>query len=195
MMRPARAFRFLGDQPGEGGLRVACRRPVFVALVLGAMVSLIASSGLTIRIAGPAAVSWCFVPVAEALALAAVTWRRRKGVLLSVLLDRFFAGHAAWTLLLIVTAGTLAFVPPAMVWRLLTGVCLWTAALVVVWSAYVDLCFFRFVVGAGRAAAVRDVAVLRLLTWTVVFWIFAVPAGTPRAMAQEIAEVLAEVIR
>jgi hypothetical protein len=195
MVHPARAFRSLNEFFGNASFAVGFRRPAIVLLVLAAMASLLATNGLTGRIALPAAFSWCFVPAAEVLALAAVTWRRRRALPLSILIDRFFAGHGTWTLVLIVASGILASVPPGMVWWLLTGPCLWAALLVIIWSAYVDYCFFRFVIGAGRAAAGRDVVVIRLMTWTVVVWIFAVPGATPWAVMNEIAEAVAAVMR
>ena len=45
--------------------------------------------------------------------------------------------------------------------------------------AYIDFQFFRIVLGASRAAAVRDVIVNRVVTWTIVFGIFAVPGSMP----------------
>jgi hypothetical protein len=194
MVRPAREYQLLRDSPSAPGLRAGIRRPLFLALAMGAIVSLITVNGLTMRLAGSGAIAWSFVPLVEGLALAAVLFRRRKGTPFPVLLDRFFAGHAPWTLLMIAIAAMMAFVPPKYVWDLLTGPYLLAAALVVLWSAYVDYCFFRYLVAARRAAAMRDVAVLRLLTWPIVFWIFAVPGGTPADMSQEVAEAIRELI-
>src|SRR5262245_62065856 len=105
MLRPARAFRSLAEHGGECGWRTAVRRPLFLALVLGSLASLLATGGLGIRVVATSALAWSFVPSVEALALAALTWRRRKD--LPVLIDRFFAGHAPWTLLLVAIAGVL----------------------------------------------------------------------------------------
>jgi hypothetical protein len=60
------------------------------------------------------------------------------------------------------------------------------------WSAYIDFWFFRTVLRASRAGAVRDVVVNRLLTWTAVFLIFAVETWTPGALVRELTEAFKE---
>ena len=64
--------------------------------------------------------------------------------------------------------------------------------LVAIWAAYVDYCFFRQLLRAGRGQAIRSVLLLRVLTWTAVFIVFAVPA--PRAFLTELSEALKEVL-
>ena len=102
---------------------------------------------------------------------------------------------AAWMLLLLSIAGLLAFAPPAYWWMLLIRVSLIGLAIVVFWSAYIDFCFFRHVIGASAAAAVRDVAVHRTITWLVVFSIFATQELTPWGLARELSEAVAEILR
>jgi hypothetical protein len=63
------------------------------------------------------------------------------------------------------------------------------------WSAYVDLCFFRYVCGARFRRAVADVVLQRFIAWTLIFWIFAVPEPTPLGVFMEIAEAIVEVIK
>jgi hypothetical protein len=76
----------------------------------------------------------------------------------------------------------------------MTTLWLLVTALVIAWSACIDFYFFRWMCGASRAAAVRDVAVNRLLTWTAVFAIFT-GATTPVTIVREIEEALTEVFR
>ena len=177
------------------GIATAFRRPLFVALVLGCGVSLLATGTATIRLAGPASIYWAFVPLVETLALLAIVWRPRRRAPLPVLIDTFFAGHGAWTLFVIAIAATMATVSPASWWFLLTRVWIAIAGLVIAWSAYIDYCFFRRILGASPIDACRDVAVDRLLTWTVVFWIFAVPAPDPWTFVREVVGAVEELLR
>lgn len=171
-----------------------CRGPLFVAFVLGCVASLIATGMLTLRIVVPAAMYWSYVPVTEVLVLAAVTWRRRRLVPFPIAVDTFFAGHAAWTLFLILVAAMLAFLPPEFGWGRLK-LLLYAGIGVIAWSAYVDFRFFRSIFRASRAAAARDVVVSRLLTWTIVFAVFAVHGTSPWGVAQEIVEAVHELFQ
>jgi hypothetical protein len=194
MTSPSRAFRYVASQPAGDGLWLAARRPLFLAGVLSCGVSLIASGMLTLRIVAPAAVYWAFVPLVELLALMAVIWSRRQRISLAAAIDTFFAGHGAWTLSLIGLSGMMAFLPPPLAYEVMTTLWLLVTALVIAWSACIDFYFFRWMCGASRAAAVRDVAVNRLLTWTAVFAIFT-GATTPVTIVREIEEALTEVFR
>lgn len=190
LFRPASAFQFLVDRGDGAGAWTACRRPLFVAVVLGCTVSLLTSGTLTVRLVVSATIYWASMPIVEALALSIVTWRRQGRLSRPATVDAFFAGHAPWTLLLIGLAGTLASVPPALGWMLLLEVWVWTAVVVVGWSAYIDFCFFRRVLGASPAAAVRDVVLNRALVWTAVFAIFAFPSMNRASIGEAIAEIL-----
>ncbi len=138
---------------------------------------------------------WLFVPAIEALALFAVMRPRRERVPLSRAVDLFFAGHGAWTLLILAIIGLIALSPPVRWWMLLTRVAMAGMAVVVVWSTYIDFCFFRHVAGSRPAAAIRDVAVIRLLTWFAVFSIFASPELTPGGLASELSEAVGDLLR
>ena len=193
LLRPARSFR---EQSVESPLsfRTALRRPLFVALTLGCVTSLAATGVLTLRIALPAFVYWGIVPVLELAALMMVVWPRRGRINLPRVVDTFFAGHGAWTLFLLLAA-LISFRPPELNWSLITGWALVMLVAVLAWSTYVDFCFFRHALGRSRAAAARDVVVARLITWTLVFGIFAVPNLSPRAAINEVAEVARELSR
>jgi hypothetical protein len=189
---PRRAFEYLATQPRAGGVWIAVRRPLLVAVALGSTMSMLASGVLTARIALSATTYWTFVPIAEALALLAVAGRRLERGSRSAAIDTFFAGHGPWTLFMIAVTGVLTFVSPALWWTLLTGALIVGMAVVMLWSAYIDFWFFRTVLRASRAGAVRDVIVNRLLTWTAVFLIFAVETWTPGALVRELTEAFKE---
>lgn len=193
LARPAPTFRAMAARPAVTGHFVAWRRPIFVAFVLGCVVSLIATGSLTLRLAGSATIYWAYVPATEVLALMAVLGRRRNNAPLGRLVDTFFAGHGAWTLFLILLAGILLQLSPAHWWLFITRTALALMTLVICWSAYVDFCFFRFVTGATRPGAIRDVILHRLITWPVVFAIFALPLQSPLNIVSETVQALREI--
>jgi hypothetical protein len=191
---PSRAFAHMAAAADRPGVWTAVRRPLFVALALASLVSLIAEGGLTARIAVPAIVYWAYVPAAEMLALVLVAGRSRRGPRLSNAIDIHFAGHGPWLLLLFGIAVSLSFLPPPIAWPLLVRVWLPAMFVVIAWSAYIDACYFRVVFGAGAGGAALRVAALRLITWSIVITIFAVPSMTPWGLMREMAEAVKEVL-
>jgi len=194
MLQPARTFKELADRrddPHRSGWWTTCRRPLFIALVLSCMVSLLASGALTLRFVPSAFVYWASIPFVEALALVVVLRRRRARLTLPVAIDLFFAGHGPWTALLIAIGATLSLLPPQAGWTLLLRLWVPIAIAVILWSAYIDFCFFRSVTGASRASATRTVALLRVLTWTAVIAIFAAPSMTLDAVTDVVSTILA----
>jgi len=197
LVRPGRGFQSLAGTRTTPGVQskfwIALRRPLFLTLVLASGVSLLASSVATVRLVAPTALYWSFVPLVEILALAIVLWRRRGGRMF-FLIDTFFAGHAAWTLFLLVIAAAITVSSPRYWWFLITGPAIIGILLVISWSAYVDVCYFRYICGARLPRAIRDVLLHRLVSWALIFWIFAVPDPTPLGVIQEIVRAMAEVL-
>jgi hypothetical protein len=194
MVRPSRTFAALAANPPAPGAWTLWRRPLLLTLLLGCFVSLVASGTLTVRLVVLPAVYWSFVALAQVLVLAAMRWRRTDHLPLSTAVDVFLTGLGPWMLLLLGLASALAFPTPAYGWgrfRVWAGVGL----AVIVWSAYIDFWFFRIVLGASRAGAVRDVIVNRLMTWTIVFGIFAVPGSMPWSVVREVIEAVRELTR
>jgi hypothetical protein len=178
MLRPASTFSSLAGVAAPPGRWMLLRRPLAVSALLGCVVSLIASGVLTLRLIVPAIVVWSYVPIVLILALGAVTWPRRQTVPFSRAVDVFFTGYGPWAILLIALASALSFLPPEIGWERAR---LWLGGigLVVIWSAYLDYWFFRAVYRATPLAAVRDLLLVRLISWTLIFWIFAIPDSTP----------------
>ena len=154
---------------------------------------MLAAGVLTLRIAASATLYWAFVPLTEALSLLIVTRRLRRGSA-SQTIDTFFTGHGPSTLLLLALVGALSLLPGESWWSLLTrpAGAVGAFVLVTIWAAYVDYCFFRQLLRAARGQAIRSVLLQRVLTWTVVFIVFAVPA--PRAFLTELTDALKEVL-
>ena len=193
LVRPARAFEALAAQPEAPGLWVMIRRPLFVALAFGCLASVVTNGAVTARLALPVTIYWSFLPITEILALLAVTATRREAMSRSTVVDLYFTGHAVWTLYLVAVGLMLSSAPVSMVWQLLTSVVLVGLVLVIAWSAYVDYWFFRKVFAASPRRAVRDTALVRLISWPIVCIVFAFPAWTLWGLARAIGEVIGEI--
>lgn len=195
LLRPKTTLRGLAEAPLPSGFRIGCRRPLFLTVVLACLVSLAATSTLTARIALPSIPVWSYVAIVELLALYAVIYTRRDRLPLTRAIDLFFAGHAAWTLLLILIVALIASLPPVHWWTILIRVATTGMVAAIVWSAYIDFWFFRFVFGARPARAIGDVLIHRAVTWLAMFTIFAAPDISPTGFAREVTEAVAEILR
>src|SRR5436190_9162402 len=194
MFHPSRAFR---DAPaGEPAtLWTAARRPLFVALALASTVSLATAGALTLRIVGPAMVYWLLVPLVELAALTAVVGSRWRRLAAPAVIDRYFAGHGAWLRVLIGLGLTSPVLDPAQLWTVLSVLAIAVVPLVLAWSAWIDVCFFRDVIGTGRGRAIGDAILVRLITWPLVFGLFAVPGMMPSSIVYEVAAAVMEILR
>lgn len=193
LVRPARAFQEIAAHANERGLWVMIRRPLLVALVFGCITSILTNGAATLRLVLSVPLYWSFVPLTEIVALLIVTATRRGAVPRSTSIDLYFTGHAAWTLFILVLGLTLSSVPADVLWQLLTTVVLVVLAIVLGWSAYTDYWFFRTVLDASPRRALRDIALVRLITWPIVFIIFALPLPPPGGLAAEIGDALREI--
>jgi hypothetical protein len=194
MFHPSRAFR---DAPaGEPAtLWTAARRPLFVAFALASTVSLATAGAVTLRIVGPAMGYWLLVPLVELAALTAAVGSRWRRLPAPAVIDRYFAGHGPWLLVLIGVGLTIPVLDPAQLWTVLTVLAIAAVPLVLAWSAWIDVCFFRDVIGAGRGRAIGDAILVRLITWPLVFGLFAVPGMMPSSIVHEVAAAVMEISR
>ena len=195
LVEPASTFHAAVRRAGPPGLLTALRRPLFIAIVVGTIVSLLTSGAATLRFTGPAAVYWSVVPAFEMFAVLLIIAGRSARVPLSVMVDLFFAGHGPWMLLLIAVGAIVPAVSPAQWWFLIIKVFCPAVLVVLIWSAYIDFCFFRQVLERSRSGALRDVVILRVMVWMFVFWLFAIGTPTPAGIADEIGEALKEIFR
>jgi len=178
MLRPGSAYSTLARQPTTTGMWLAVKRPLFLAFLLGCTISLITSAGLNWRLASSATVYWSYVPGCEIAALgAAVSLRGREGLSLARTIDLFFMGHGPWTLWLIGLGAIWSFFPPARAFAITSPAWLYGAlAAVIVWSAWIDFCFFRFGLGRDRGSAWRGLLLQRLISWSLVILVIGAPA-------------------
>jgi hypothetical protein len=63
------------------------------------------------------------------------------------------------------------------------------------WSAYVDVCFFRYVMRIPARRAAGLAIGWRLFTWTVVFGVFATASSTPLNIPLELVDAVRELTR
>jgi hypothetical protein len=160
---------------------LAIRRPLFLAFLIGCTISLVTSPGLTLRLAGGATVCWSFVPIAGIAALIAVRRRNRDGLPLARTIDLYFTGQGPSALWLIGLSAIWSFLPPARAFAFSTPFWLYGAASVaIVWSAWIDFCFFRLVLGRGWGGLLLQ----RLISWSLVILIFGAPSIPPEIAAR-----------
>ena len=160
MLNPTAAYSQMFAQPAGRASWTFWRRPLFLALVLGCMVSLLTLRSLSLRLVLSSMAAWAFVPLFEIGALMAVWRTKRATVSLPAAVDLFFTGHGPWSLWSIGLGAFGSWFPdfpePAFsAWE--CSVCA-----ILVWSWYIDLCFFR----CFSARPVRDLLVQRAISWS-----------------------------
>lgn len=172
MMQPSRAYEWMATLADEEGIWAGARKPIFLAIVLGCVVSLLALERLTLRIAGPETVYASFVPIVEILALFTVRPKNRE-ISFSRAIDLFFTGHGPWILWVIGFGAFWTFTSPSQfIAAKGLQLCLCAAGIAALWCGYIDFCFFRQIHGGSRGKAVRSLVLHRAISWTLGFSIF-----------------------
>lgn len=180
MVRPGPTFAALAGRASPGRAWSVFRRPLLVAVVLGCVTSLITFPGITLRLAGPAALSWSFVPLAEVLGLAVACAGDGARVGFGRKVDLFFMGYLPWLLWLTGIATTFSFLSTARAFALLDWLWLgWAGAIVIAWSAWIDFCFFRSVARHSRGEALGRLVLQRVISWSLILFIFSSGAVLP----------------
>lgn len=171
MLWPAGAYQELAQQGSGEGKWSAMRRPAFMVFLLGCLVSLVTAGSLSPRLFAAGALNALFVPLLEIGVLAGM-WRKRRTLPFSRTVDLFFMGHGPWVLWLLVMCAIWVFASPFRAFAL-TGSWMWfLMGVVAVWSGYIDFCFLRYVLRENAKKAVRSLAILRVITWSVGLVIF-----------------------
>jgi hypothetical protein len=155
------------------------KKPLLLAFFLGCTVSFLTSGTLTLRLIGPAMIYWSFVPLIEIAALSAVCWRDRQDIPFPRLIDSFFRGYSPWLLSLAGMCAIWSLLSPSA--KSLDGTVsiVWLdggVALAIAWSLYIDFRFFRSVLRRTPAGAVRQLALQRLISWSLIMAIIGAPA-------------------
>ena len=158
--------------------RLAFRKPLLIAFLLGCTVSCVTSAGLTARIVIPATVYWSFIPLVQIASLPLVCWADRDRVSLARAIDRFFAGYLPWTIYLIGLAAIWSFLSPPEQRLSSTISVVWLEAgalVAALWSVFIYYRFFRFVLCRTAGTAVRDLLIQRFVSWSVAVFIIGAP--------------------
>ena len=173
LVAPARTFRELADAPPAP--RTWLARPLFLALLLGATVSLQASGRASARLVLDGMIAFAFVPVFMIVAMAIVYRRRPRSVTFGQAVDVFFVANAPWLVWLIAFNVWRSFLTPAQSSTML-AVPYYLSALtfvaVAVWSTYVDLQFFRVFLTNENGRPGRDLLLARAISWVAIIGYF-----------------------
>jgi hypothetical protein len=144
------------------------RRPLILALFIGATMSLIATRVLTARLVFSEALGWLFVPILQAMSLALVWWPHRRRLPFARALDLFFASNGPWLLWLLGLGAVTAFAPSLQAYKWPDSAALpmlSIAAVAALWSAYIDYCFFRLAFDHTPRRAAQTLVIQRAFVW------------------------------
>jgi len=168
LRHPAATFRELAASPDRGRWMLV-RRPLLLLFAMGMLLSLHSSGRLSVRAVADGMVSFAFLPACEILAVGVVYWRGDRRLRFARVVDAFFTSHAPW-LLWIVGFCLWRFTESPLQASALsaTAIRITTATLLVpaVWSAYLDLHFFRVVMPRRAGRAMTDLLLQRAIGWT-----------------------------
>jgi hypothetical protein len=158
---PRDTYASLARAPVTPSMAVALRRPALVALIIGISVAIAATGRASPALVLSTTLTWSYVVVLQlAVALAMIAPRAGRGIGVARALDLFFAGHAPWSIFILLGAAVmslplgwsqwpleaLAVVPAVLTWRIVRA-------------------FFAEVLGMDRQAARRAAVVHQAVTW------------------------------
>jgi hypothetical protein len=172
MLQPAAAYQWLARLPASEESSSALRRPLFVAFLLGCMVSLITSQRLALRLVADGAINASFILLGQIGALALV-WRRERVGSFARAIDLFFAGYGPWSLWILSFSAVWAFASPMQAFAWTGSRWHWfTVVVAAAWSGYIDLRFFQCVLQRSAERAARDLLLQWAISWSVAIVIF-----------------------
>lgn len=169
MVRPFRAYEELGERADED-LASPFERIVRFLLVLGAFIAVSTAGRLVPFHVASTFVTWAFVPILQALAVAIATHVTVGRIYIRRAIGLYFAGHGPWLVFLMLVASACIFVPEPQ--RLFAAL---PVGLVIafVWGVVITVGFFTRGLGLGRARGAKAIAIfyavwiLSLATWYV----------------------------
>ena len=169
MLHPLTTYRKLTGQANNRGLRLLFRRPLFVALIFGAFISITVSGRLSAPLILDGFVFWSFIPILQGLLVAGIVQVFARGQMpVSKAIDLFFMGHGPFLLWMLAICGGCLFFPLKQVylWPTESG---WIMPLSLLgawlWSNVTSFAFFK---AALNLTSPRATALLAL--YTVMFW-------------------------
>jgi hypothetical protein len=157
----------LVDDARHSTVALLIRRPLFVALMLGCGVSILASGRFTLRLIVDGALSFAFVPLCEVAAFAVVYRLQRNTMPLPTTfpqaVDRFLAGNTGWLWWMLALLAAGAILPAARVGYVLPMMLI-SVPIPIALAVRADWRLFRQ--GRTRSQAAADIAVQRAIAWT-----------------------------
>ena len=177
MISPRVAYASLVREGVRVAPMAALRRPLLVAVVMGASVSIAATGRATPVLVMGTTVSWSYVVLLQlAIALVLIAPRAGRTVGLARAIDLFFAGHAPWSLFVLAAAAWAPSPVGRPLWPLFVP-----AAAAVVLTPRIVAAFFGEVLGLSVPEARRMTILQQAITWTVIVGVFWVTSSlTPR---------------
>jgi hypothetical protein len=179
MVSPRDTYAALARTPVRTTIVTALRRPLLVAVLFGVAAAITSTRRVSPALVASTTIAWSYVVVLQlAVALALVAPAARRGLGVARAVDLFFAGHAPWSLFVLLVA---AWGPsPA-------GLPFWPleiAALVpLLLTVRIIAAFFRDGLGLDERRARRMTIAHQAITWTMflaVNWLSS--AFTPRLL-------------
>jgi hypothetical protein len=182
---PGRVYPELLRSPRASGWRSLLARAGTTVLVLGVFVSIIAVQRVTVSLVATSALSWSFVVAVQlALGAAVALSAPARRVNMTTALSLWLAGHAPYTLWMLLLAAIAAGTP----WASL-GVLVGLATIPAVWTGVIVSAFCRHVLGVSRRGAHARAIVHAALVWALTLQYVAWSAGGWFQITQTIARV------
>ena len=167
MAAPFAVYRRLLADPPRRGLAALVVRPLTIALVIGAFVTLANTGEAFPSLLIGSVIAWSWVPLLQlAIATPLTAVCRRRTVPLASALDLFFAAHAPWSLWLLgLTAWAMLRLPDGLGSLLGMGLVLRTALVPIAWTCWLIFAYGRVVLGLRVWQALAWMLVYQAVLW------------------------------
>ena len=179
LLSPRDAYAGLARRPRALTPVTALRRPAHVALVMGLAVAIATTGRVTVGLVVSTTLCWSLlVGVQMAIALPLIAGPARRTVGIARALDLFFAGHAPWSLWLLVAA---VWVPSPL--GPSVAPLLWLALVPLALTQRIILAFFHEVLEVDPRVAVARTVAHQAVTWGLSLVLFGIAVQIwPRAL-------------
>jgi hypothetical protein len=179
MLAPEATYRQLMTGSWSSGWLTALKRPALVALILGTGIAISATRHVAVGLVISLTAWWSFAVIIQLLAaIVLITSARHRSVSIHRGIDLLFAGHAPWSLWLLI------FALPSVSRSVMLETILMTAIVPFLWTGVILFAFCRQVLKDDRKHALRRTLVHQgfILVFIVTFVVLAI-AAYPRLMA------------
>lgn len=170
MLAPARAYAMYATRAGRGGLWIAIRRPLFVSLIQGVAISMVATHTVSAPVLVVVTLCWTIATAVQIVAsLIAIGSMSHPHIGTARAIDLWFMGHAPWSLWLLAWAAILTWgwVASGMPW-----IAVLTMAVPAAITYRIVVAFGEQVLRADRRDAVRRAVLHQVLIWTILILFF-----------------------